>query len=62
VARSPRFGRGTFNDTCNTWTSRTQDGYGSTLLGEDGAPHLQSTSSFPLPPGCSAAHPIACCR
>lgn len=59
---SPRFGRETSSYTCNGWTINTQNPGSASYLGTDGAAHLESSNTFPNPPGCSAHRPIACCK
>jgi len=58
---SPRLGRYTATYTCNGWTSNVQDQYNTTFLDVDGAAKMTSPSTAPLPIGCAAQRPIACC-
>jgi hypothetical protein len=59
---SPRFGRWTSSYTCSGWTSASGTSFSSTFLDADGDIKTHSSSTAPLPIGCAAQRPIACCR
>jgi MFS family permease len=59
---SPRFGRWTSSYTCNGWTSASGTSFSSTFLDADGDIKTHSSNTAPLPVGCAAQRPIACCR
>ena len=58
----PRFGREGSQYTCAGWTNANQNSGTSTFLDVDGVAHTHSSSTAPLPIGCAAVRPLACCK